>query len=77
MRLTSESGLTLLIESAQALTSTPTVSITTLVTCSLEYRFPLTTPASMVVTLPKLRRIMCTGTEMLKANAQLFSMLML
>lgn len=30
----------------------------------------------MVVTLPKLRRMMCTGTLILKANAQLFSMLM-
>jgi hypothetical protein len=75
--LTSYPGLTLLIESAQALTSTPTVRITTLVTCSFEYLFPLTTPASMVVTLPKLRKMMCTGTEMLKAKAQLFSMLML
>ena len=31
----------------------------------------------MVVTLPKLRRMMCTGTLMLKANAQLFSMLIM
>lgn len=68
---------TLLIESAHALTSTPTVNKTTLDTCSFEYRFPLTTPANIVVTLPKLRKIMCTGTEMLNANAQLFSMLML
>jgi hypothetical protein len=77
MRLTPGNGLTLLIESAQALTSTPTVSITTLVTCNFEYLFPLTTPASIVVTLPKLRRMMCTGTEMLNANAQLFNMLIL
>jgi hypothetical protein len=31
---------------------------------------------SIVVTLPKLRRMMWTGTLMLKANAQLLSMLM-
>ena len=77
LHLTSKYSLTLLIESAHALTSTPTVSITTLVTCSFEYLFPLTTPASIVVTLPKLRRMMCTGTEMLNANAQLFNMLIL
>lgn len=49
---------TLLIESAHALTSTPTVNKTTLETCSFEYRFPLTTPANIVVTLPKLRKMM-------------------
>jgi hypothetical protein len=30
----------------------------------------------MVVTLPKLRKMMCTGTLMSYAKAQLFSMLM-
>jgi hypothetical protein len=29
----------------------------------------------MVVTLPKLRKMICTGTEMLNANAQLLSIL--
>ena len=67
----------MLSESAHALTSTPVVSNATLNTCSALYRLPRMTPAAMVVTLPKLRRMMCTGTLMLKAKAQLFSMLML
>jgi hypothetical protein len=33
-------------------------------------------PANIVVTLPNERKIMCTGTEMLKAKAQLLSMFM-
>jgi len=40
------------------------------------YRFPATSqPTVRVVTLPKLRRMMCIGTEILKAKAQLLSML--
>lgn len=39
------------------------------------YFFPRSHPAIIVVTLPKLRNIMCTGTDMLNANAQLFIML--
>ena len=49
----------------------------TLKTCSLLYRFPRSHPINIVETLPKLRRMMWTGTLMLNAKAQLFSMLML
>jgi len=54
---------------------TPSVSAHTDATCTREYRLPLSQPAPMVVTLPKLRRMMCTGTLMSNANAQLLSML--
>jgi hypothetical protein len=50
------------------------VRIATEKTCSGVYLFPRNHPAAMVVTLPKLLRMMCTGTEILKANAQLFNM---
>jgi hypothetical protein len=36
---------------------------------------PRIQPAAMVVTLPKLLRMIWTGTEMLNAKAQLFNML--
>ena len=36
---------------------------------------PRAHPAAIVVTLPKLLRMIWTGTEMLKAKAQLFSIL--
>jgi hypothetical protein len=61
--------------SAHADTMTPKVRIATENTCKLVYLFPRNHPAAIVVTLPKLLRMMWTGTEMLKANAQLFSML--
>jgi len=67
--------LTLLPASANAETNTPSVSITTLPTCNAEYLFPCNAPAAMVVTLPNERRMICTGTEMLNAKAQLLSML--
>ena len=67
--------LTLRSESAHALIRTPNVSNITLTTCSKLYRLPRITPASIVVTLPKLRKMMCTGTLMSYAKAQLFSML--
>ena len=54
---------------------TPMVRTATENTCRLVYLFPRSHPAAIVVTLPKLLRMMWTGTEMLKANAQLFSML--
>lgn len=54
---------------------TPTVSAATAHICSTLYRFPHRYPTVNVVTLPKLRRMMCSGTEMWKANAQLLSML--
>jgi hypothetical protein len=43
--------------------------------CIGVYFLPRSQPAAMVVTLPKLRRMMWTGTDMLNANAQLFIML--
>jgi hypothetical protein len=61
--------------SAHADTMTPKVRIATENTCRRVYLFPRNHPAAIVVTLPKLLRIMWTGTEMLKAKAQLFSML--
>lgn len=61
--------------SAKAETITPAVRIATEKICIGVYFLPRIHPAAMVVTLPKLRRIMCTGTEMLNAKAQLFSML--
>lgn len=67
--------LTLLTASAQAETNTPTVKSITLPTCSTEYLFPLIAPAIIVVTDPNDLKIICTGTEMLKAKAQLFNML--
>jgi hypothetical protein len=54
---------------------TPRVSTSTEMNCMTEYDFPFSQPAVMVVTLPKLRRMMWAGTLMLKAKAQLFSML--
>lgn len=50
----------------------PTVSMATLKTCTGVYRFPQMYPTNMVVTLPPLRRIMWTGTEMLYPKAKLF-----
>ena len=67
--------LTWFSESPHALISTPTVRNITLRTCNGLYRLPRRTPATIVVTLPKLRRMICTGTLILYANAQLLSML--
>jgi hypothetical protein len=64
------------IASAQAETITPSVSMATENTCKKVYLFPRSHPAAIVVTLPKLLRMIWTGTEMLKAKAQLFNMLM-
>ena len=50
--------------SAMAATMIPSVSMVTLNTCILVYLFPQIKPTSIVVTLPPLRRMMCTGTEM-------------
>lgn len=69
------SHLTFPLASAHAATTTPTVNIPTEKTCTREYRFPLSQPAAMVETLPKLRRMMWTGTLMSNAKAQLLSML--
>jgi hypothetical protein len=63
------------IASAKADTITPAVRKATEMICTGVYFFPRIQPAAIVVTLPKLRRMMCTGTEMLKAKAQLFSIL--
>jgi hypothetical protein len=54
---------------------TPVVRIATENTCRPVYLLPRIHPAAIVVTLPKLLRMMWTGTEMLKAKAQLFNML--
>jgi hypothetical protein len=54
---------------------TPSVRTATEKTCKGVYLLPRNHPAAIVVTLPKLLRMMWTGTDMLKANAQLFSML--
>jgi hypothetical protein len=61
--------------SAQADTITPKVNIATENTCKRVYLLPRNHPAAIVVTLPKLLRMMCTGTDMLNAKAQLFIML--
>jgi hypothetical protein len=61
--------------SAQADTMTPKVKTATENTCRGVYLFPRIHPAAMVVTLPKLLRMIWTGTEMLNAKAQLFNML--
>jgi hypothetical protein len=61
--------------SAHADTITPSVKIATEKTCRKVYLLPRNHPAAIVVTLPKLLRIMWTGTEILKAKAQLFSIL--
>lgn len=61
--------------SAHADTMTPSVSIATEKICKGVYFFPRRYPAAIVVTLPKLLRIMWTGTDMLNAKAQLFIML--
>lgn len=61
--------------SAQADTMTPKVRMATEKICRGEYLFPRRYPAAIVVTLPKLRSMMWTGTDMLNANAQLFNML--
>jgi hypothetical protein len=65
---------TLLSASANAETNTPKVKSTTLPTWNKLNRLPCKAPASIVVTLPKERRMMWTGTEMLNAKAQLLSM---
>ena len=54
---------------------TPNVKTATEKTCKGVYFLPRIQPAIIVVTLPKLLRMMWTGTEILKANAQLFNML--
>lgn len=54
---------------------TPNVKMATEKICKGLYFLPRSQPAAMVVTLPKLLRMMCTGTDMLNANAQLFIML--
>ena len=54
---------------------TPTVSIATLKTCTRVYFLPHIQPANIVVTLPPLRRIIWTGTEISNLNAKLLSML--
>lgn len=61
--------------SAHADTMTPRVNMATENTCSGVYLLPRSQPAAIVVTLPKLRRMMWTGTEMSKAKAQLFNIL--
>ena len=66
---------TLEAASAQADITTPIESNATEMTCIWEYFFPRSHPAPMVVTLPKLRRMICTGTDILNAKAQLFSIL--
>ena len=53
---------------------TPMVSMAMLKNCVLVYRFPQIQPTSIVVTLPPLRRMICTGTEMLYPKAKLLSM---
>lgn len=54
---------------------TPMVRTATEKICNGVYFFPRRYPATIVVTLPKLLRMMWTGTEILNANAQLFIML--
>jgi len=54
---------------------TPNVNMATENTCRRVYLLPRSQPAAIVVTLPKLLRIIWTGTEILKAKAQLFIML--
>lgn len=66
--------LTLLFASAHALVTTPTVNAATLPTCTRLYLLPHNHPTANVCTLPKLRSMICIGTEMLNANAQLFNM---
>ena len=68
---------TLRLASAHAATTTPTVNAATLPTCTLLYLLPIVHPTAIVCTLPKLLRIICMGTEMSKAKAQLLSMLTL
>ena len=58
-----------------AATITPIVSIATLKTCIDVYLFPHIQPTKIVVTLPPLLRMMCTGTDILYPNAKLLSML--
>jgi hypothetical protein len=58
--------------SAHADTMTPKVRIATEKICNRVYLFPRNHPAAIVVTLPKLLRMIWTGTDMLKAKAQLF-----
>lgn len=50
---------------------TPAVSMATENICHRLYRFPHTKPISIVVTLPPLRRMMWTGTEMSYPNTKL------
>jgi hypothetical protein len=67
--------LTLDEASAQADTMTPSVRMATEKICSGVYFFPRRYPAAIVVTLPKLLRMMWTGTDILNAKAQLFIIL--
>ena len=43
--------------------------------CTFVYRFPHKYPTSIVITLPPLRNMMCTGTDILYPKAKLFSRL--
>lgn len=61
--------------SAIAAMMMPVVSIATLKTCTFVYRFPHKYPTSIVNTLPPLRNMMCTGTDILYPKAKLFSRL--
>ena len=54
---------------------TPRVSTATEKIWTGVYLLPRNHPAAMVVTLPKLLRMIWTGTEISKAKAQLFIML--
>ena len=54
---------------------TPIVSNATLKTCTRVYFLPQIQPTNIVVMLPPLRRIICTGTDIANPNAKLLSML--
>lgn len=56
---------------------TPTVRNATEMTCSRVKRLPHSQPTRIVVTLPPLRKMMCTGTDILYPNAKLLRMLTL
>ena len=43
--------------------------------CTFVYRFPHKYPTSIVITLPPLRNMMCTGTDISYPKAKLFSRL--
>jgi hypothetical protein len=62
------------LASAIAAIMTPMVSIATPSICPLLYLVPQRKPTIMVVTLPPLRKMICTGTDILKPKAKLFNM---